>query len=536
MEKRIEGLDDTSRFGSAFRNAFFHLARRHEEEFKMRGFTLVAGLLTIVLLAGCPVGSLFVNKTEIDLRIRDSSSVVVVSSRGSELPWTATSDDSRVTVTPSFGQGDGQVAVSAEDFSDDFSTTIEIAGFEIEVTVHDLLKKGVLYDTGQGPVDMVVASFDTDGLADFVVLNQAVNNISLFRGQTDETFVRDATSTSVGSAPSDIVLGEISGGNAVAVVNTESNSINIMTLSGFGAFNIEKTIMLDGNPAPVAALLTDMDGDDIQDLLILESTTGMLGVMLGLGDFNFDDYSFQETTGDLPAALIAEDLNSDGFKEVVVCNSGNSSDVIMFVGDETNMFRDATVSLGTGFVKPVAVAAGDLTGDGLPELVVASRGAFDGSGSKISVLYNSTGAGEAPSFDTPGDIALTLSEEAFPQTLVLTDMNGDGRLDLVTSVLTGAFKDILESVLGYMAFSIRYGEAGGAFRSPQTSMIPHTAATGSLDIHDDVYVEAYTVLSGDAGFQKLTVIAEDLNGDGAPDLLMNNPKVDEVAVVYNDSI
>src|SRR5262249_44428580 len=138
--------------------------------------------------------------------------------------------------------------------------------------------------------------------------------------------------------------------------------------------------------------------------------------------------------------------------------------------------------------QPVAIAAGDINGDSLDDLVVANRG--DGS---VTVLL-ATGAQSFSAHQT-------LTTNAGPDGVALGDVNGDGRLDLA-----GAEADA-DTV------SVWLGDGTGGFTRQETVTVGH--APSSVAIVDD---------------QTLVV-----NGDQRPDLIVANLGSNDIAVVGSSS-
>jgi hypothetical protein len=95
---------------------------------------------------------------------------------------------------------------------------------------------------------------------------------------------------------------------------------------------------------------------------------------------------------------------------------------------------------------PVSIAARDITGDGRPELFAAN------SVSTVAVLPNITPPGNPFAMFALPAVYTTGSQ---PRDVELADMNGDGRLDLVTPNFAGSSVSVLP------------GQAGGTF-GPKT--------------------------------------------------------------------
>jgi hypothetical protein len=170
---------------------------------------------------------------------------------------------------------------------------------------------------------------------------------------------------------------------------------------------------------------------------------------------------------------------------------------------------------------PVAVAVGDLNGDGIPDLAVANR-----NSSEVSVLIgNGNGTFRA---------AVNYPVGALPTAVACGDFNMDGKLDIAVLTFEGTL-------------ALLFGNAGGTLQAPVTyaaGTYPVSLAVGDLNndgIPDIAFVDAYGTFNTvrlflgtadgtlrlqpypyTAGSLVSNVILADFNADGNADLAVAN--------------
>jgi hypothetical protein len=156
------------------------------------------------------------------------------------------------------------------------------------------------------------------------------------------------------------------------------------------------------------------------------AATGLFG-LAGCGGGN-DSSHASFTPFEVNFAVVAVDVNGDGRKDVV---SGRTLHQPTAPGESGALYTSLhNAGAGTGFaaashvmagIEPLFLAAADLNGDGLPDIVSAS---FDDAA--VQVFLNST--------TTPGQWATpqVLPSPGASQ-LVIADLNGDGKPDIVSA-------------------------------------------------------------------------------------------------------
>jgi hypothetical protein len=273
------------------------------------------------------------------------------------------------------------------------------------------------------------------------------------------------TKYSAGEEPGDIVVGDFNhdGIADAAVAGYDPGTLSILLGEGGGRFAPSTTYTTQ--PRTVGLASGDVNGDGNVDLVVGTQSTNTVQVFFGDGTGRFVA-GRPVVTAQAPNALALADLNGDGKLDLVTANADTQYvTVMMGNGDGTfttkNTFAGASAS---------SVAVADLNGDGKLDLAVAQYSL--GTPSTVAVLLGQGGGdfGPAREFATGDD----------PVSVVAADVNGDGKLDLVTSNF-----DSLD-------IAVLLGRGDGSFDAPR-----------------------FYPVGGESG----DVAVADVDGDGHPDLL-----------------
>ena len=162
----------------------------------------------------------------------------------------------------------------------------------------------------------------------------------------------------------------------------------------------------------------DLTGDGHLDLLVSNFYSSSISIYYGNGDGTFQDQAVLPV-GNQPGNPVTADFNGDGRPDIAVADS--QSEVTIFLATGPMTYAPALeIPAGPG---ANWLAAGDLIGDGKIDLVVADS---DLSGPSYVTVLLGNGDG---TFVT----GQTTPIGADPSAIVLADVTGDGKLDIVTA-------------------------------------------------------------------------------------------------------
>lgn len=164
-----------------------------------------------------------------------------------------------------------------------------------------------------------------------------------------------------------------------------------------------------------------------QKLVVATGTPGTGEVVIHRADGTKSTVSpFPGFSG--PIHTTSADMNGDGVPDIVAAAGVGGGPVVTVLDGATGNALRTFFAFDESFRGGVSVAAGDVTGDGVPDIIV---GVGAGGGSHVKVFDGATGA-EVRSFFAYG--------ESFRNgvTVAVGDVNGDGIADIVTGTLSGS--------------------------------------------------------------------------------------------------
>jgi hypothetical protein len=417
--------------------------------------------------------------------------------------------------TPALAQPTAMVtATSLADPTKSASMLVTILPTALDFSSH-------AYPSGVAPVAVVSADFNADGKLDFAVANRGdastgnLGGVAVLLGHADGTFA-SAIPVDAGKNPVSIAVGDFNRDGKLDLVVADAGDrpngvVSVLLGKGDGTFQPPTAVSVGHEPLAIA--VTDFNGDGKLDLAVSDFGNTMPGdfggvyVLLGRGDGTFEP-AVLTNAGENPVSLVAADFNGDGQMDLAVANQHDPSTidhggVSVLLGNGDGSFHPA-LFFGIS-VFPTSIAAGDLNGDGKPDLVLSSFSSIFGLSSNVLNAMIGDGTGNFSSHSFIVQKTKRSAAGVFPLSVAIADFDGDGKADVAE--------------INGKSVSILRGNGDGTFQGQLLFNLGEGFFQGQLLFA--------------AGTDPFALCTGDFNADGKPDLAVANLTSGDVTVLLN---
>ncbi|CAF3577317.1 unnamed protein product [Rotaria sp. Silwood1] len=281
------------------------------------------------------------------------------------------------------------------------------------------------YSTGSQsfPCSVVVNDFNNDNCLDIAVANYKTNNIGIFLGYGNGTFVNPKLFSTGSSHPLFIITGDFNNDNQsdIAVTNYGTDSIGILLGYGDGSFQMPIVYSTGYDSQPYSLAVGDFNSDDRLDIAVANYGIGNIGILLGYGNGSFANQQTYFTVLDSnPISIAVGYINNDNYLDIVVANYGIGNIGILFGYGNGTFLSQTTYSIGSNF-RPQNIAIGNFDGDSQLDDVVV----IDTSNDQIHILSTYTN-------DTFAIVSIyDAIQGSNPISVAVVDFNKDNQSDII---------------------------------------------------------------------------------------------------------
>jgi hypothetical protein len=378
------------------------------------------------------------------------------------------------------------------------------------------------YAVGDQPFDVETMHINADGLLDLVVINRQANSFTfLQRTDNNGTFMLfQQLSDVVGTNPQAMQVANLDGNNAngleIAYVNGSGNRVKILQRTSVGNYaiiqNETATSYFGDNLQSIA--LADFDKDGKQDYAIAAYNNNMVTVVPGINTTEIPvDKNYTNNVS--PTGLAVADINNDGAKELVTISNLWPDLSVNKLNPLTKNWQELVLSpgLGSGMVLSDLKLA-DMNKDGTLDIVYTNA---TSATVHVSLLTN-----EVDNIST----TTTKNVSGEPRKLVVADFDGDGNNDVATCSGGANVTVFLGDGNGGLSGGAIFQIGAGTLKTPRDIVTTDVNKDGKPDlITVNLDADEVTIFTnnGAGGFtqnsfavpkQPRSIATGDFNGDG----------------------
>ena len=427
--------------------------------------------------------------------------------------------------TPISVYANGLYAASSQRFDVTFDATEEL-------TVAHLSNQLDNPHLGRKYYDIKIADMNGDNVAEIVTSEAGYGSsayLAIFTTSFDDEgmisidqHIEFNFGTGVYSAPHDIAFGDLNGDGLLDIVASEKGDITddfnahtciFINTSHHQSFSFDSPIIISGDGYEGYAQLQDINGDGKLDIVTTRGTYDQLGIYVNTSDGNSVSFENKIIISNVLAYGRPDfaDLNGDGMIDMVTTSYSSSSysnrEVFVYSNNsaEGNIEFDLEATIVAGGFPPAGYndynwsssnpTLADIDGDGRLDIIVGNGTCGLCSPSGISILRNISTDSEL-GFEYEYSDFYQYESNSLPVGISISDLNGDGKPDLLTNDWMGGI-----------------------------SIMVNSSTEGNISLEEQMQI-------GVGGFP-LSIATADLNMDSTPEIVVANWEVEGLRVIHN---
>lgn len=382
-----------------------------------------------------------------------------------------------------------------------------------------------------GAICVHTSDLDNDGELDIVSASSADDKVAWYRNLGDGTFGPQIIISQEMVSPRSVFAIDLNGDGFKDVLSASNYDDKIAWFenNGSGEFGPPQVISNTADGAQ-SVYAIDLDGDGDPDVLSASSLDDKIAWYENLGDGVFGVEQIISDDAEIAEHAYSADVDGDGDNDILSASFGDYK-IAWYENLGGGSFEsEAIISILTA--NPTSVHVGDIDGDGVQDVISSALG-FD-----RVVWQKNLGGGI---FD---EEIITTTDTHFPVHGAVGDVDNDGDLDLITG---GTF---LEKIMLFK--NVDNGEFSREIIVSSGGEEVHSLGLSDLDLDGDldILASAYSPSSpdkimryenlGDGVYGDMIVISDevlkgrsiitnDLNDDGYPDILLAEQTYDKVS-------
>ncbi|MBS1566456.1 MAG: VCBS repeat-containing protein, partial [Bacteroidetes bacterium] len=319
--------------------------------------------------------------------------------------------------------------------------------------------------TGNGNSDVAAGDFDGDGKPDLAVANKTAGTVIVLKNNSVPGGIAFSTATTLTSrSPAGVCVADMNGDGKPDILDISYDGgfeVKLNTSSG-GVISFTNNYFPIGPWEGIRIAAGDLDGDGKTDVVLvsedLSSNVSILRNTTVNGALSFTLGPLSPVSAYTGQGVTLTDVDGDGKPDLVLSfQLGQMVSVSKNTSVPGTISFGATSKLGTSTFHQ-GLSSADFDGDGLPDLAFCSNYV---TGAPTVSVYKNNSNSSALGFSSAGELAIT---DAF-YGMAAGDLDGDGKQDIVAGNGSPGLSIYKNSSAGNISFQPRVGYTGPALGS-----------------------------------------------------------------------